>query len=35
VDKDAFQKAVEPILTDTSKVPYELEHFERIQALAN
>lgn len=34
VDKDAFQAAVLPILTDESKVPYELEHFERMQSLA-
>ena len=35
VDKDAFQAAVIPILTDESKVPYTKEHFERMQALAN
>ncbi|MBO6718016.1 MAG: sialic acid TRAP transporter substrate-binding protein SiaP [Rhizobiaceae bacterium] len=35
VDKDAFQAAVEPILTDESKVPYELDHYNRMQALAN
>lgn len=34
VNKDAFQAAVEPILTDESKVPYTLEHYERMQALA-
>lgn len=34
VDKAAFQEAVLPILTDESRVPYELEHFERMQALA-
>jgi len=35
VDKQAFQDAVYPILTDESKVPYEKSHFERMQALAN
>ncbi len=35
VNKDAFQSAVLPILTDESRVPYTLEHFERMQALAN
>ncbi|MEC9472510.1 MAG: DctP family TRAP transporter solute-binding subunit, partial [Pseudomonadota bacterium] len=34
VDKAAFQAAVEPILTDESKVPYTQEHYERMQALA-
>jgi tripartite ATP-independent transporter DctP family solute receptor len=34
VNKAAFQEAVLPILTDESKVPYELDHFERMQALA-
>ncbi|WP_428688350.1 sialic acid TRAP transporter substrate-binding protein SiaP [Roseibium sp.] len=34
VDKAAFQAAVEPILTDESKVPYTQEQYERMQALA-
>jgi tripartite ATP-independent transporter DctP family solute receptor len=34
VDKAAFQAAVEPILTDESKVPYTLDHYKRMQALA-
>jgi tripartite ATP-independent transporter DctP family solute receptor len=34
VDKEAFQKAVMPILTDESKVPYTIEQFKRMQALA-
>lgn len=33
VDKQAFQEAVKPVLTDVSMVPYTLEHFERLQAL--
>jgi tripartite ATP-independent transporter DctP family solute receptor len=35
VDKDAFQAAVLPVLTDESKVPYTLDQFERLQALAD
>ena len=35
VDKAAFQAAVEPILTDESKVPYTIDHYKRMQALAN
>lgn len=35
VDKDAFQVAVLPILTDESKVPYTREQFDRMQALVN
>jgi tripartite ATP-independent transporter DctP family solute receptor len=35
VDKEAFQAAVLPILTDESKVPYTREQFDRMQALAN
>ncbi|HKJ61731.1 MAG TPA: sialic acid TRAP transporter substrate-binding protein SiaP [Hyphomicrobiales bacterium] len=34
VDKAAFQAAVMPILTDESKVPYTIEQFKRMQALA-
>jgi tripartite ATP-independent transporter DctP family solute receptor len=34
VNKEAFQEAVLPILTDESKVPYTLDQFERMQALA-
>ncbi|MDN3722246.1 DctP family TRAP transporter solute-binding subunit [Roseibium salinum] len=34
VDKAAFRAAVEPVLTDESKVPYTQEHYERMQALA-
>jgi tripartite ATP-independent transporter DctP family solute receptor len=34
VDKQAFQDAVKPILTDPSKVPYTMDQFERMQALA-
>lgn len=33
IDKGPFQDAVKPILTDTSRVPYELEHYERLQGL--
>ncbi|WP_121062438.1 sialic acid TRAP transporter substrate-binding protein SiaP [Chachezhania antarctica] len=33
IDKEPFQNAVKPMLTDTSKVPYELDHFERLQGL--
>ncbi|MDK3074353.1 sialic acid TRAP transporter substrate-binding protein SiaP [Sedimentitalea sp. JM2-8] len=33
VDKAPFQDAVKPMLTDMSKVPYQMEHFERLQAL--
>lgn len=33
VDKAPFQEAVKPMLTDMSKVPYTMEHFERLQAL--
>lgn len=35
VDKAAFQAAVEPILTDESIVPYQIEHYNRMQALAD
>jgi tripartite ATP-independent transporter DctP family solute receptor len=35
VDKAAFQAAVEPILTDASKVPYTIDQYKRMQALAN
>jgi len=35
VDKQAFQDAVKPILTDESKVPYTIDQFNRMQALAN
>ncbi len=35
VDKAAFQAAVAPILTDESKVPYTLDQYNRMQALAN
>src|SRR5690606_19782293 len=31
VDKAAFQAAVEPILTDESIVPYQIEHYNRMQ----
>lgn len=34
VDKAAFQAAVEPILTDESRVPYTLDQYRRMQALA-
>jgi len=34
VDKQAFQDALMPIITDPSKVPYTMEQFERMQALA-
>ncbi len=33
VDKQPFQDAVKPMLTDLSAVPYEMEHFERLQGL--
>lgn len=33
IDKKPFQDAVKPMLTDTSKVPYTKEHFDRLQAL--
>lgn len=33
VDKQPFQDAVKPMLTDLSVVPYEMEHFERLQGL--
>ena len=33
VDKQPFQDAVKPKLTDMSVVPYEMEHFERLQGL--
>lgn len=33
VDKAPFQDAVKPMLTDMSQVPYEMSHFERLQAL--
>ncbi|MGR3320334.1 MAG: sialic acid TRAP transporter substrate-binding protein SiaP [Pseudooceanicola sp.] len=33
VDKGPFQEAVKPKLTDMSKVPYTMEHFDRLQAL--
>ncbi len=33
IDKQPFQDAVKPILTDMSQVPYEMEHFERLQGL--
>jgi tripartite ATP-independent transporter DctP family solute receptor len=35
VDKAAFQAAVAPIVTDESKVPYTLDQYKRLQALAN
>jgi tripartite ATP-independent transporter DctP family solute receptor len=34
VDKNAFQAAVTPVLTDESKVPYTVDQFKRMQALA-
>jgi tripartite ATP-independent transporter DctP family solute receptor len=34
VDKAAFQEAMMPVVTDESKVPYTLEQYERLQALA-
>lgn len=34
VDKDAFQAAVAPVVTDPTRVPYTLEQYERLQALA-
>jgi tripartite ATP-independent transporter DctP family solute receptor len=34
VDKAAFQEAMMPVVTDESKVPYTLEQYERMQALA-
>jgi tripartite ATP-independent transporter DctP family solute receptor len=34
VDKAAFQAAVQSAVTDASKVPYTLEQYERLQALA-
>ena len=34
VDKNAFQAAVAPIVTDESKVPYTIEMYDRLQALA-
>lgn len=33
IDKGPFQEAVKPMLTDPDQVPYEMEHFERLQAL--
>ena len=33
IDKQPFQDAVKPMLTDPDQVPYEMEHFERLQAL--
>jgi len=33
IDKQPFQDAVKPMLTDTSKVPYTIEQFDRLQAL--
>lgn len=33
VDKAPFQNAVKPILTDPAQVPYNMEHFKRLQAL--
>lgn len=33
VDKAPFQNAVKPMLTDLDQVPYEMEHFNRLQAL--
>ena len=33
IDKAPFQDAVKPMLTDPEQVPYEMEHFERLQAL--
>lgn len=33
VDKAPFQNAVKPMLTDPDQVPYEMEHFDRLQAL--
>jgi tripartite ATP-independent transporter DctP family solute receptor len=35
VDKAAFQAAVMPVVTDESKVPYTLDQYKRLQALAN
>lgn len=35
VNKAAFQEAVAPIVTDESRVPYTLEMYERLQALAD
>ncbi|MBU1174267.1 MAG: sialic acid TRAP transporter substrate-binding protein SiaP [Alphaproteobacteria bacterium] len=34
VDKGPFQKAIEPVVTDPTKVPYTLDHYNRLQALA-
>jgi tripartite ATP-independent transporter DctP family solute receptor len=34
VDKAAFQAAVQSVVTDESKVPYTLEQYDRLQALA-
>lgn len=34
VDKGPFQAAVLPVLTDESKVPYTIDHFNKMQALA-
>lgn len=33
IDKQPFQDAVKPMLTDLEQVPYSMEHFERLQAL--
>ena len=35
VEKSAFQAAVLPVLTDESKVPYAIDHFNRMEALAD
>lgn len=35
VDKAAFQAAVAPIVTDESQVPYSIETYDRLQALAD
>ncbi|MEV8468778.1 sialic acid TRAP transporter substrate-binding protein SiaP [Fluviibacterium sp. DFM31] len=33
IDKGPFQEAVKPMLTDMTQVPYDMDHFERLQAL--
>ena len=35
VDKGPFQAAIKPIVTDPANVPYTLEQYERLQALAD
>jgi len=35
VDKEPFQKAMMPVVTDPTKVPYTLEQYNRLQALAS